>query len=178
MATIKPVELKLSEKLRDREYFHGFFEVRAQAEIPIQIRALMGKRELTQVQFGELCGMKQSAASRVLSEDYSAWNFKTLLRIARALDARLKVEFIPMEEVIAEYERSDELVGRTESSPTSGPNAALDKGAAGASQQEMAQGFRIPGTGVAEQDRLAKLFNTNLGQQSHATKLDSTIAGR
>lgn len=104
MDFIKPIKLGIAKKLRNKKYRAAFFRERAQDEVAFQIRGMRDKRELRQKALAELCGMKQSAISRIERSDYSAWNFTTLLRVADALDAKLKVTFVPAEEVIAEYD--------------------------------------------------------------------------
>jgi len=48
--------------------------------------------------------MKQSAISRIEQAEYEGWTFKTLFRIADALDARLDVGLKPLEKALTEYE--------------------------------------------------------------------------
>ena len=47
--------------------------------------------------------MKQSAVSRIEQASYSGWTFKTLLRVADALDAQVKVSFEAADDVIERY---------------------------------------------------------------------------
>lgn len=107
MALTSPIELKISDNLRDPEYRKHFFRGLATDEIAEQIRELRVKRRLTQVLLAERAGMQQSAISRVEQSDYAGWTFRTLLRIAEALDSRLKITFVPVEELIAEYEAEE-----------------------------------------------------------------------
>ena len=107
MEAITPVKLGIAEKLRSKGYFRSFFRERAKDEISIQIRELRNRRGYTQKQFAKISNMKQSAVSRIEQAEYSGWSFKTLLKVAESLDARLRVVFQPMEEVIAEYERRE-----------------------------------------------------------------------
>ena len=114
MAAITPVKLGIAQKLRNKGYFRSFFRERAKDEISIQIRELRDRRGYTQKQFAKISNMKQSAVSRIEQAEYSGWSFKTLLKVAESLDARLQVVFQPMEEVIAEYERREEREAETE----------------------------------------------------------------
>jgi hypothetical protein len=52
--------------------------------------------------------MQQSAVSRIEQADYSGWTFRTLLKVAFTLNARLRVSFEPLEDVIATAKRSEE----------------------------------------------------------------------
>ena len=58
---------------------------------------------MTQAALAEKCDMKQSALSRLESADYSGWSFKTLRRVAEALDARLQISIEPRMAVIEHY---------------------------------------------------------------------------
>lgn len=71
------------------------------------LRGLRKKRVLSQPELSKKTGMKQSAISRIEQAEYAAWNYKTLLRVADALNARVRVIFEFAEDVIAKYERSE-----------------------------------------------------------------------
>jgi len=113
MALIFPIKLRLAAKLRNKAFRTRFFRKRAQDEIALQIQEIRKKREKTQADLAKLCSMKQSAVSRIEQADYSAWNFKTLLRVAGALDARLRVVLEPAEDVIKQHEESEQYVSGT-----------------------------------------------------------------
>ena len=116
MESIKPIRLRLSEKLKNLDYFNKFFDERTRDEVASQLRELREMRGLSQVKFAAEADMKQSAVSRIEQSDYSGWTYKTLLRAANVLRARLKIEFIPAERVIEDYknreaeQRTSELV--------------------------------------------------------------------
>lgn len=103
MDSLRPIRLRLSEKLADVEYFSKFFDERTRDEVATQLRELRELRGLSQVKFATESGMHQSAVSRIEQSDYSGWTYKTLLRAAQTLRARLKIEFVPAERVINEY---------------------------------------------------------------------------
>jgi transcriptional regulator with XRE-family HTH domain len=106
---ISPIRLGLAEKLKSQAYRLRLFRSQAQDEIAMQIRALRLKRGFQrQVDFARRCGLQQSAVSRIEQADYQGWTFKTLLKVAEALDARLRITFEPAERVIAEYGRREE----------------------------------------------------------------------
>ena len=118
MSLLSPVRFRqrLAEKLRNVNYRRRFFRLRAQEDIAQQIRSLREKRALRQVDFAKKAKMKQSAVSRIEQASYSAWTFKTLLRVADALDAQVKVIFEAAEDVIEDYAR-DLTEGPTLSKP-------------------------------------------------------------
>lgn len=103
MESIAPIRLKISEKLQNPGYFDKFFDERTRDEVAAQLRELRELRTMSQVEFAAASGMKQSAVSRIEQSDYSGWTYKTLLRAAQALRARLKIELIPAEKIIQEY---------------------------------------------------------------------------
>src|SRR5262245_14326343 len=100
MALLSPVKLQFIEKLRDKQYRVRFFAAQERDQIAMQLRALREVRKLNQTQFAKLADMQQSAVSRIEQSDYSGWTFKTLLKAAEALDARLTISFEPAEQVI------------------------------------------------------------------------------
>ncbi len=111
MDSTKPIKLEIWKKLKEDEtYRAAFFRAKARDEIASQIKMLRAKRHLNQVQFADKCDMKQSAVSRIEQSEYSAWNFNTLLRVAEALGARLRVIFEPVEAVIEQYRRKEEAI--------------------------------------------------------------------
>lgn len=107
---ISPIKLNLSEKLKDRDYFHRFFRGRAQDEIAGQIKELREKRGLKQRELAKRCKTHQSAISRLEQATYSRWNLNTLWSLAKALDARVRIIIEPMEDVIREYEEMEREV--------------------------------------------------------------------
>lgn len=120
MDSKKLIRLNLAEKLKKKAYRLAFFRARAQDDTAANIRALREKRELSQIKLAELSGMKQSAISRIEQAEYSSWTYKTLQRVAEALDARLVVIFEPAEDVIARYENMENFQSLTASVKTAG----------------------------------------------------------
>lgn len=105
--SISPANIKLAEKIRtDRVFRARFFRAVAQETIASQIRYLRESRHMRQTDLAQDAGMKQSAISRLESADYSKWNFATLIRIADALDARLKITLEPWEDVVSDLTRN------------------------------------------------------------------------
>jgi transcriptional regulator with XRE-family HTH domain len=102
---LSPIKTNLGQKLKDKAYRNRFFRGRVQDEIAFQLREARKKRKLTQPKLEKLSGMKQSAISRIEQASYSRWNFQTLLRIAEALDVRVRITLDYSEDVIREYEQ-------------------------------------------------------------------------
>jgi transcriptional regulator with XRE-family HTH domain len=128
MSKLNSINIGLSKKLRDPGYRKRFFETLAQDEVATQIRGLRTLRKLRQKDFAKHAGMQQSAVSRMEQADYSGWNFKTLVRAANALDARLRILFEPAEKAIQEFEQLEKgvpasLHGRPDNSEVAPPNA-------------------------------------------------------
>ena len=64
---------------------------------------------MRQVDVAEASGIKhQSVISRIERAAVSNWEFRTILRIAEALDARVQILFQPIEDAIAQYGRLDD----------------------------------------------------------------------
>jgi transcriptional regulator with XRE-family HTH domain len=109
MSLVLSIKLNVLKKLKeDKAYRERFFRGQAADEIAISIRSLREKRGETQTDLAKKADMKQSAISRIEQADYYGWTFRTLFRVADALDARLRVIFEPAETVIANYERREE----------------------------------------------------------------------
>lgn len=118
------IRFKLADKIRNPARRRKMFARMAQDEIAMEVRALREKRGFrTQAAFAKHVHMQQSAVSRIENAEYQGWTFKTLLRVAHALDARLRVSFEPAEDFqrrFDESERTAEIEGAD-----SAANAAL-----------------------------------------------------
>jgi transcriptional regulator with XRE-family HTH domain len=98
---LSPIKLKISDKLTDKKYRHAFFKGRGETEIAYELRRFRRMRGLSQSELADLCGMKQSAISRI--EQASKWNIGTIWRIAEALDVRVHVTIDDMSAAIHQY---------------------------------------------------------------------------
>jgi transcriptional regulator with XRE-family HTH domain len=67
-----------------------------------------------QVDLAKESGMLQSAISRIEQADYGNWSLKTLFRVADALDARLRIDFDPIETVIEQYREKESEINQNE----------------------------------------------------------------
>jgi transcriptional regulator with XRE-family HTH domain len=110
MDSLSPIKLNIADRLeKDKAFRQRFFRGQAQDEIAMSIRSLRKKRKKKQSDLAIESGMKQSAVSRVEQSDYSAWSLTTLWRIAEALDARLRIVFEPLEDVVKQYKEKEEV---------------------------------------------------------------------
>lgn len=75
----------------------------------MQLRSMRQRRKLNQKQLAERSGTGQSAISRAEQAEYDGWTFKTLVTLAEALDARLRITFEPIEDVIAMHSSSGQF---------------------------------------------------------------------
>lgn len=108
MELISPIKLNLAKRLKeDKEFRNRFFHARAQDEVASSIIDLRKKRKMRQIDLAKHSGMKQSAVSRIEQADYSGWSFTTLQRVAESLDARVRIIFEPIEDVIKFYEQKE-----------------------------------------------------------------------
>jgi len=83
----------LRVELRDPEYSEGYAESFLNAYVATQIKVIREQRKLTQSKLAEILATKQTVVSRIENVNYSAWNIKTLKKLARALKVRLRVSF-------------------------------------------------------------------------------------
>jgi transcriptional regulator with XRE-family HTH domain len=81
------------EKFASKKYRDGYLQSRVRGFIAYQIQALREKLGLTQAQFAELTGKKQSTISRLEDTEYGKVSVQTLLDIACAADVALVVKF-------------------------------------------------------------------------------------
>lgn len=66
-------------------------------DLAFQIYDLRKKAGLTQTQLARLVGTSQSNIARIESADYTGYTFKTLDKVTRALNAKLKIRIIPFD---------------------------------------------------------------------------------
>lgn len=104
------IDRELAERLEKDERFRNRYLRRwAQNEVATGIRSMRKRREMLQKDVATAAGTGQSAISRIERADYDAWTFKTLMGIAEALRARLRVTFEPIEDVIGSYQSSGDV---------------------------------------------------------------------
>jgi transcriptional regulator with XRE-family HTH domain len=81
------------EKFASKKFRDGYLQSRVRGFIAYQIQALREKLGLTQAEFAELTGKKQSTISRLENTEYGKVSVQTLLDIACATDVALVVKF-------------------------------------------------------------------------------------
>lgn len=120
------IDEELAERLEKDERFRSRYLRRwAQNEVATGIRSMRKRRDMLQVDVATAAGTGQSAISRIEKADYDAWTFKTLMGIAEALRARLRVTFEPIEDVIGNYRSSGDITPEVESEAGSTQRSAL-----------------------------------------------------
>jgi predicted XRE-type DNA-binding protein len=90
--------MSLKEEFKDREYRRVYAESFANTIIATQIRLMRGS--LTQAQFADLAGLKQSRISAMEDENYSAWSTNTLKKLAAAKDVVFVGRFVSFGELL------------------------------------------------------------------------------
>jgi len=95
------IDSELADRLQnDQSFRRQYIRLFAQTEVAAEIRGLRTKRRLRQAEVARRAGTGQSAVSRIEKASYDGWTFKTLIGIADALEARLRLSFEPIEDVI------------------------------------------------------------------------------
>lgn len=87
-------------RFADKAYRDGYLHATVRSWIAYQVQGLREKLGLTQIQFAERLGTKQSVISK-LENDKGAPNVQTLLEIASECDVALVVQFVPYPEFLA-----------------------------------------------------------------------------
>lgn len=98
---LSSIDLGLAERLSNDERFRDrYLRAWAANEVASELRAMRKRRAMTQAALARKTATGQSAISRIEKQDYDGWTFKTLLTIALALRARLRIQLEPIEDVI------------------------------------------------------------------------------
>ena len=101
------IDLRIAERLTDREFRKEWFRSELEAVVPNLFRNLRERRELTQSELAAAANMKQSAISRFEGSSDAKWKLDTLLALAEALDARLFIGLEASEDVLARVAREE-----------------------------------------------------------------------
>lgn len=88
---------RLTEKLikEDPSFVEKLEKADRAWDIAFQIYDLRKQSGLTQSQLAKLVGTKQSNIARIESADYTGYTFKTLEKVAKALQAKLQITIVP-----------------------------------------------------------------------------------
>lgn len=100
METLRHIDLRIAQRLRDREFRREWFRAELETNVPDLFRSLRERRGLTQNELAEAAAMKQSAICRFEGSSDAKWKLNTLLTLAEALDARLIIGLEASEDVI------------------------------------------------------------------------------
>ncbi|MBV1691678.1 helix-turn-helix domain-containing protein [Novosphingobium sp. G106] len=95
--------MSISDRLGDQEFRREWFRAELEEAVPSAFLALRERRQMTQTELAKLMGTKQPAISRFEKSTEPVWEFDFLLRLAEALDARLRVVVEASEDIIEEY---------------------------------------------------------------------------
>lgn len=92
-------------KFLSKAYRDGYLETNVREGIGYQIQALRSKFALSQAQFAEKTGKKQSTISRLENTEYGKVSVQTLIEIAQSLDIALIVRFADYPSFLMNAER-------------------------------------------------------------------------
>jgi transcriptional regulator with XRE-family HTH domain len=84
---------RLKRDFRDSEYRTVYDEGFLNSSLATQIKVLREEREWTQTELAEKAGMNQSRVSELEDINFSSWTIRTLRKLAKAFDLRLKISF-------------------------------------------------------------------------------------
>ena len=101
---LNSIELGLTDRLKDPEFRREWFRAELEEAVPASFHALRERRNQTQTALAEQMGTKQPAISRFEKSTEAVWEFEFLLRMAEALDARLRVVVEAAEDIISDYD--------------------------------------------------------------------------
>lgn len=137
----------LRNDLQDREFAEGYAESFLDTYVATQIKVLREQRELTQKQLANELGTSQGVISRIEDAGYASWNVKTLKKLARVFDVRLKISFETYGSLIGEMKRfsrkSLERVRRSDDPFLSGSDAHLRSAKLNAGQLTLFTGAQL-----------------------------------
>ena len=84
----------LKEELKNKEFKKAFNEEEVYASLAIQTANIRQEKGITQGELAKRLHTTQQTVSRLENIHNKSYSLKTLIKLARALDKGLKVEFI------------------------------------------------------------------------------------
>jgi transcriptional regulator with XRE-family HTH domain len=96
---------RLRRDFQDSDYRHVYANGFLDSSIATQIKVLREGRQWTQSDLAREANMVQSRISEIEDINYSSWSIRTLRRLAKALDLRLKVSFEEFGTLLTDYKR-------------------------------------------------------------------------
>jgi len=94
MKGVRRFKDRLKKDLRDPEFRKAFDEEEVHASLAIQIAKIRQKKNLTQQELAKRLHTTQQTISRLEDINNRSCSLKTLIKVARMLDKRLKVELV------------------------------------------------------------------------------------
>jgi transcriptional regulator with XRE-family HTH domain len=94
---------RLKRDFNDPDYRHVYDEGFLNSSIATQIKVLREERGWTQAQLADKAKMNQSRVSELEDVNFSSWTIRTLRKLARALDLRLKISFEEFGTILSDY---------------------------------------------------------------------------
>lgn len=86
---------------KDEAKAEAFEAELANADVARKLYDLRAGAKLTQSQLAKLVGTSTSAISRLENSDYEGHSLAMLRRVAKALNSRVEIRFVPIEEASA-----------------------------------------------------------------------------
>jgi transcriptional regulator with XRE-family HTH domain len=83
---------RLIDKMRDKNYRDGYVAAHSREVLAKQMREFRG--EMSQTEFAEKIGKKQTVVSRLENPSYVGWSLSTMFEIANRLDVAVFVRFV------------------------------------------------------------------------------------
>ncbi len=84
----------LKEELKNKEFKKAFNEEEVYASLAIQTAKIRQEKGITQEELAKRLHTTQQTVSRLEDIHNKSYSLKTLIKLARALNKRLKVEFV------------------------------------------------------------------------------------
>ncbi len=94
MKGVRRFKDRLKKDLRDPEFRRAFDEEEVCVSLAIQIAKIRQKKNITQQELARRLQTTQQNISRLEDIDNRSCSLRTLIKVAHALDKRLKVELI------------------------------------------------------------------------------------
>jgi len=89
---LSPIDLSVAGRLRrDPDFRREWFRAELEESVPASFKALRERRKMTQGELARAINTKQPAISRFEKSSEAVWEFQNLLRMAEAMNARLRV---------------------------------------------------------------------------------------
>lgn len=122
---LSSIDAELADRLENDEAFRNrFIRFWAQNEVAAELRTLRKERKMRQAEVAKLARTGQSAISRIEKADYDAWGFKTLVRVAEILRARLRIKLEKIEDVVGSYRAGSNVAALADVDIVSGVGTA------------------------------------------------------